>query len=178
MKPIKAAAVLAIFCAVTGGDLQACGDKFLVVSRNTRYKRSAPRSSALILIWANPSSSLPLALANVPVDATLRKAGYHPTSVATAAEFEAAIAQGGWDLILADGADCDALRRRLSGDGAPFVLPVLYNATAAELKQAKKLYACVLGSPTKNQAFLDTIDEALAIRPKSAAPAAVAGTTG
>lgn len=150
-----------------GGRLLACGDKFLVRSRGTRFQRAATaRPPAAILVYANPASNLPKALANLPVDATLRKAGYRPTSVTTAGEFDAAVRQGGWDLVLVDVADGEAVSKRLQGETAPAVLPVVYNATGTELARAKKQYMCVLKSPTKSQSFLDSIDEALALRSK------------
>ena len=170
---LAAAAFVLIACTGANGSLLACGDKFLVVSRGTRYKHaSAPRTPAVILIYANPASNLPKALANLPVDATLRKAGYQPTSVASADDFGKALEQGKWDLILVDEADGQSVLGRFKAGAAPIVLPVYYNATNAELKQAKKLYPLVLESPTKSQAFLDTIDDALASRPKPPAEAA------
>src|SRR5437879_7674005 len=76
--------------------LLACGDKFLVLSRGTRYQRApAVRKPVAILIYANPASEVPKALAGVPVDATLRSVGYRPTTVATPAEFEKALSHGG-----------------------------------------------------------------------------------
>ena len=62
------------------------------------------------------------------------------------------------------------------GDPAPIVLPVFYNATKEVLKQARKQYPIVLESPTKSQAFLDTIDDAIALKPHSVT--AVVKTTG
>jgi hypothetical protein len=161
-----AVALLLVAGSLLTGDLLACGDKFLVVSRATRFQRaSVPRQPAAILVYANPASNLPAALANVPVEATLRKAGYRPTSVASADEFDRALSQGGWDLVLVDVAESQALRGRVHGDSAPAVLPVVYNPTRTEWKQVKTQYPSVLRSPTKTQAFLDTIDEALSLRP-------------
>jgi hypothetical protein len=149
------------------GDLFACGDKFLVASRGTRFQRAAAaRQPANILVYANPSSNLPKALERVMVDDTLRKAGYKPTSVAGPNELEQALRQGGWDLVLADLADSTAVRGRLQGTGAPMVLPVLYSATGSELAQAKKDYQRVLKGPVKSQAFIEAIDDALALREK------------
>ena len=164
---IVAAALLVLAGVGAGGDLQACGDKFLVVSRGTRFQRAGTRTSATILVYANPTSGLPKMLANLPIEATLRKAGYTPTSVSTAAELDKALAQGRWDLVLADVADTKAVGGRLHGDNAPVILPVVYNMTGVELAQAKKQYQCILKSPTKSQSFLDAIDEALASRPRT-----------
>jgi hypothetical protein len=49
------------------------------------------------------------------------------------------------------------------------VLPIIVNATVAEMKQAKKQYPVVLKAPTKSQTFLAVIDEALANQPKDQA---------
>jgi hypothetical protein len=167
-KRILLVGFLVVGAGATGHDLLACGDKFLVVGRGTRFQRASARTPASILVYANPASNLPKALANVPVDATLRKAGYKPTTVTSTVDLDAALGRGGWDLVLADLADSAALAGRLRTDG-PMVLPVVYNATTSELAQAKKQYAQVLKSPTKNQSFLDAIDDALAVRARARA---------
>ncbi|MEP6994284.1 MAG: hypothetical protein ABI968_07160, partial [Acidobacteriota bacterium] len=46
----------------TGADLLACGDKFLVVGRGTRYQRPKNARAASILIYASPSAGLSAAL--------------------------------------------------------------------------------------------------------------------
>ena len=148
------------------GDILGCGDKFLVARRGSRFQRAnAPRQPAVILIYANPASNLPRALANVSVDATLRRAGYTPTSVASEEELASALTRGSWDLIVVDVAEGTSLRSRLPAEPAPVLLPVLFKPTPTELKEAKKQYPRVLASPTKNKAFLDAVDDALAARP-------------
>ena len=167
LKTLLAARLLVSSVAMTGVDLSACGDKFLVVSRGTRFERAkTARQPANILVYANPSSTLPKALEKASVDATLRKAGYRPTSVSAPAEFEAAMKQGGWDIVVADLTDSSAIRGRLQGKAAPMVVPVVLNATGTELAQAKKDYQRVLKGPIKSQAFLEAIDDALALRDK------------
>lgn len=167
------AAALLLVGAVAGSDLLACGDKFLVVSRGTRFQRAGVRTSATILVYANPASGLPKMLANLPVETTLRKAGYVPTSVATIDELDRALAGHHFDLVLTDVADTKEVGGRLHGDNSPIVLPVVYNMTGAELAKAKKQYLCILKSPAKSQSFLDAIDEALAMKP----PAKAGGKT-
>jgi|KBSSwiStaDraftv2_1062776.scaffolds.fasta_scaffold1335523_1 CheY-like chemotaxis protein len=160
-------AVGLLVLANAGTDLLACGDKFLVISRGTRFQRAAAaRQPANILVYANPASTLPKALEKVMVDATLRKAGYKPTSVSDANALEQALRQGGWDLVLADLADSSAVRGRLQGNSAPMLLPVAYNVTGTEIAQAKKDYQRVLKGPFKTQSFLEAIDDALAVREK------------
>ena len=150
--------------------LLACGDKFLVSSRSTRYQKPAvARTPSAILIWANPASELSKGLAGVAVDDTLRKVGYRPTTVATASEFDQALNRGGWDLVIVGAADAQAVSERLRSAGSPAVVPVALNPTTAQFQQVKKEYAVVLKAPAKRQSFLDAVDEALARRSKKIA---------
>jgi hypothetical protein len=165
MKAHVLAAIVVVVGCWNGGDVLACGDKYLVVSRGTRFERPvAVRQPAAILVYANPDSQLPKALANVRVEATLEKVGYRSTSVESQAEFETALARGGWDLVLVDAASGQSVKEHLRAGDAPVVLPVLYKPTAPQLAQAKHQFQRVLKSPTKSQSFLDAIDDALAER--------------
>jgi DNA-binding NtrC family response regulator len=166
-KRLLAVGVLVSCAAAGGADLLACGDKFLVVSRGTRFQRAATaRQPANILVYANQASTLSTTLEKAKFDATLRKAGYRPTSVAGPNELEQALRQGGWDLVVADLADSTIVRGQLQGDRAPMVLPIVLNATGSEMAQAKKDYQRVLKGPIKSQALLEAIDDALALREK------------
>jgi hypothetical protein len=163
---LPASLLLAFVLLSIEADLSACGDKFLVLGRGSRFQHAAlARFAAAILVYANPGSTLPQALANLPVEATLRKAGYRPTTVASAQDFEDALHTRKWDLLLVDVSDTEAVTARVAGESSsPAILPVLYNPTGNELAAARKQYRCVLKSPTKNESFLETIDEALALR--------------
>jgi hypothetical protein len=146
--------------------LFACGDKFLISSRGTRYQKAPiKREPHAILIWVNPASEVATGLQDVDVDETLRKVGYQPTSVATAAEFDSALIRGGWDLVIVGIADAQALTDRLHSN-APTLLPVALNATDSQMKQAKVQYDVVLRGHVKRAAFLSAVDEALARRSK------------
>lgn len=173
---LVAAMVLLVGGIGASEPLLACGEKFLMRNRGTRFQRAAPaRMPASILVYANPALNLPKALANVPVDATLRKAGYRPTTVTSPDDFQAAIARGGWDLVLVDVADTIVVPRPRLNANTPIVLPVAFNATKSELAAAKKQHQRILNAPIKNQAFLDAIDHALADRPAAASQADKSG---
>lgn len=162
---VVAAAVLLVAIGSTSDPLRACGEKFLMGSRGLRYQLPAPvRQSAAILIYANPGLNLTRALANVPFESTLLKAGYRPTVVGSADAFDHALERGGWDLVLVDVGDSHAVSSRKQGANAPSVLPVVFNATGAELAAAKKQHGRILKAPTKNHSFLEAIDDALALR--------------
>jgi hypothetical protein len=163
----RAIIVLALVAFAGAGDLLACGDKFFAISRGTRFQHPSPRQSARILIYANTASGFSKALVNVPLDSTLHKAGYQPTTVTTEADLTKALALGGWDLLIADVADARALSSRLRPEVSPLLLPVIYHGTKADAKQAKAEFKRVLATPTKRQAFLEAIDEALAFNAKT-----------
>src|SRR5262249_14055526 len=129
------AACLLLLVGFTSANLTlACGDKFLVSSRGTRYQKAPiKREPHAILIWANPASELAKALRDVPVDETLRKVGYQPTTVATATEFESALNRGDWDLLIVGIGDAQPVTQRLHSN-PPIVLPVALNPTDSQMK--------------------------------------------
>jgi hypothetical protein len=160
-----AATVLLLGGIVVSEPLLACGEKFLIPGRGSRFQRAAPkRTAASILIYANPSLNLPKALQNLPYDTTQRKAGYHPTTVTSRQDFDNALGRGGWDLVLVDYGDRGAVPLRAPSAKAPTVLPVVFNATKAEEAAAKKQHPRILKAPIKSQSFLNTIDDAIAER--------------
>ena len=157
-----------VFYGLGSGELLACGDKFLVASRGTRYQRAGQaRHGASILVYMHPTSTIPKAFERVSEDVT-KKAGYSVTTVSNANELEQALRQGGWDVLLADLADSPAVRGRVQSGGpdAPLLVPVAYGVTGTEIAQAKKEYQRVLKGPIKTYAFLAAMDDALALRQK------------
>jgi hypothetical protein len=164
MKTRLVVTVLLLGMIGAGEPLFACGEKFRVASRLTRFQQPPrARTAAAILIYANPALSK--ALANVPVDDILRKAGYQPTSVTSQKEFLAALDRGGWNLVLLDVGDSGAAIARSPVANAPVVLPVVFKASKAELDAAKKQHPHLLNGPVKGQSLVDAIDDALDDKP-------------
>jgi len=64
-------ALLAAAVLLTGSHLFACGEKYLVAGRGTRYQRPKNFRAASILIYANPSTGLEAALQKLPVETVL-----------------------------------------------------------------------------------------------------------
>jgi hypothetical protein len=152
----------------SGNLLLACGDKFVGAARGTRFQQAPGGHKENILIYANPASDVPTALARVSVDATLRRAGYRPKTVGTSAEFERELSQGGWDLVLVGLADAQEMRKRAQNKAS--ILPVALEAAGAQLKQTKKQYPVVLTkAPATNDSFVQVIHDALASRSKNKA---------
>jgi hypothetical protein len=164
MKP-KLLIILLLALTGAGAGLLACGNKFLVPSRGTRFgKAPVARQVANILVYSRPDSALSKALGSVSVATILAEAGYKPTTVSGPEEFDAALSKGGWALVLADLDDTASFRERLRGGDAPSILPVLHEPSRTEMAEAKQAYGQVLRTPTKSQRFLETVDYAVAER--------------
>ena len=67
MKRLLVVGILVLSGAGPASDLLACGDKFLVISRGTRFQRAIVRRPANVLVYANTTSTLTQSLGNVPV---------------------------------------------------------------------------------------------------------------
>jgi hypothetical protein len=166
-KRVFFASVLLLLGICASSDVLACGDKFLVISRGTRFQRSAStRSAADILVYASSASTLPKALARVMSDDALRKAGYRPVIVENTGELDQALRLGTWSLVIVDLPEARAIRDHVRGAGAPMLLPVALSPTGTELAEAKKDFQRVVKGPIKSQAFLMEVDDALALRQK------------
>ena len=131
-----------------GGDLLACGDKFLVTGRGTRFQRPKGARAASVLIYANPSSGLPAALKNVKVDSVLRHEGHRSTTVETYEQLSAILAGGRFDVVVAASSVAAEVEKLVGG--APDRAIVL-----------------ALDSPPKDGSLLKAIDRAVEQRDKA-----------
>ena len=132
----------------TGGDLLACGDKFLVSGRGTRFQRPKSARAASVLIYANPSSGLPAALKNVKVDSVLKHEGHRSTTVETFEQLSAILAGGRFDVVVAASSVAADVEKLLGG--APDRAVVL-----------------ALDAPPKDGSLLKAIDRAVEQRDKA-----------
>ena len=112
---IRSAALVAVVGLWMGGDPLACGDKFLVAGRGTRYQRPKNARAASVLIYANPASGLPVALKNVKVESVLKHEGHRSTTVETLEQLTAILAGGRFDVILVAGSVAPAVEKLLGG---------------------------------------------------------------
>lgn len=132
-----------------GGDLLACGDKFLVAGRGTRYHRPKNARAASVLIYANPSSGLPTVLKDVPVESVLKHQGHRSTTVETFEQLSAILAGGRFDVILAASSVAGSVEKLLGG--VPDRAVVL-----------------AVNAPPKHASLLKAIDKAVELRDKNA----------
>jgi hypothetical protein len=149
---------------MVGGDALACGDKLMVFARGLRAKRK-PVSKASILVYARPGGSLPAALGQGGLQKNLERAGHRVNQVGTEDELKKALAEGGYDLVLADVKAAPRIEAEAnSAPTHPTVVPTLYNPSRAELTAAESTFQCVLKSPAKEKDYLAVVDQAMAAR--------------
>ena len=143
-----------------GADLLACGDKFLVVGRGTRYQRPKNARAASVLIYANPATGLTAALKGVPVESVLKHEGHRSTTVQTPEQLSAILAGGRFDVVLAASGDAEAVEKLVgTAPDAPIVLAVCDKKEAARKKE--QTASCSLSAPPKEWTLLEAIDKAV-----------------
>ena len=158
---IAVCAVLS-FAAGFARDLQACGDKYIVPTRATRFERPpVPRQAAEVLFLVSPGTELSTTLASGSIISALQKAGVRPTVVDRTEEFASALKQGPWKIIVIDFGNLRMISNSDSASVAGRVVPVSYTLTSDQWKSAKRQYPAILRAPKKAGSFLDGIDAAL-----------------
>jgi hypothetical protein len=146
---LAVACVLAAVVFSSGADLFACGEKFLVVGRGTRYQRPKNFRAASIVIYADPASGLPAALKSIRADSALRHEGHRATTVQTPEQLSALLAGGRFDVVLA-APDVAASIEKLLGASPDRTVVVPVSARV------------------KANALLDAIDKAVELRDQNA----------
>jgi hypothetical protein len=170
VRVVTAVAWLVVCGLSVGGDVLACGDKFLVPTRSTRFQQPpAPRQPAAILIYASPTSELSRRLATLPVADALTKVGYQPTVVTSAEGLAAAIRGRRWDLVVVDVADIQIIEDTAAGSAAG-IMPVTYTVAGDAWKNAKRRYPAIVKAPSKARIFVDAVDAALEVQRSNRAP--------
>jgi hypothetical protein len=118
--------VLIVILAVgMTGDLFACGDKFLVGGRGTRYQRPKNARAATVLIYADPGSQVAVSLKKAKVESLLKLEGHRATRVQTLDQLSTVASSGHFDVILTPNSDSANVQRMLSaGSDAAIVVGV------------------------------------------------------
>jgi hypothetical protein len=157
---LRVVGLLAVLGLSTAPDLLACGDKFLVTGRGTRYQRPKNARAANVLIYANPASGLPATLQSVPVDKLLRREGHQATSVETLDQLTSMLVGGRFDVVLVANTVASAVEKLLAGaSGAPVMVAFCVKPGTAEATDAKA--PCAVKAPPKERSLLEAIDKAV-----------------
>jgi hypothetical protein len=100
-KRLRFGALIVVLGLGMTGDLLACGDKFLVGGRGTRYQRPKNARAASVLIYAEPASGVQVTLKKNKVESLLKLEGHRATTVQTYEQLSAIVSSGRYDVILA-----------------------------------------------------------------------------
>ena len=134
--------VLVVMLSVAAVDVLACGDKFLISGRGTRYQRPKNARAAAVLIYTDPASSLAATLKKAKVESLLKLEGHRATKVQSLQDLSTIVATGRYDVILTANSD---------------------SADVQRLVQASTDAAIVVGVDdlVKNRSLLHEIDKAV-----------------
>jgi hypothetical protein len=105
--------LVAVLAVGITSDLIACGDKFLVAGRGTRYQRPKTARAASILIYADPASAVAASLKKEKVESLLKLEGHRATRVQSLEELSAVVSSGRYDVILTATSDSANVQRLL-----------------------------------------------------------------
>lgn len=158
--------VLAVVWAVPAGVL-ACGDKFLAVSRGTRFQRAGlVRRPATVLLLTPPGGRLAASVQSLGVVQALEKVGYTVVSVPDPAQLAAVMQQRRWDLMVGDMEEVPST----STLEAPKVVVVAWDTPRTAVGRARKSYGGVVVRPQRARTVVEAVDDALfamALRPNA-----------
>ena len=105
--------VVVVMLSVGAVDMLACGDKFLIAGRGTRYQRPKNARAASLLIYADPASAVAAALKKAKVESLLKLEGHRATKVQTLQELSTIVASGRYDVILTASSDAANVQRMI-----------------------------------------------------------------
>lgn len=157
-------------CAVVvlllaGADAFACGDKFLVSGRGTRYQRPKSARAASVLIYANPASGLPSKVGKLALESVLKREGHRSTTVETIDQLAALVSAGRFDVVIAATSALDAVTRHLGG--APDAPAVVAFCTRSHGEDGAAKRSACLKVPAKEGSLLQAIDKAVEQRDRA-----------
>jgi len=146
----------------------ACGDKLLRIGRGARFQRTM--HPAMVLIYL-PSSATADASTKAPkLQAFLKKAGHKSSIVQGTDRLSQALGSGQYDVVLVGLAEVSGVQRQAEAAvSKPVVVPLIFNASKAEVAAAKKRYRCVVKNPNDGDEYLDAIEEAMRSRMRAKA---------
>lgn len=103
--------VLVVMLSVGVVDMLACGEKFLMAGRGTRYQRPKNARAASVLIYTDPASAVAAALKKAKIESLLKLEGHRATKVQTLQELSTIVAAGRYDVILTANSDAATVQR-------------------------------------------------------------------
>lgn len=159
-RTLVAVGLVAASLVLCRADLIACGDKSFLPG-GIRDQR-AGQKPASILIYGQPGSRLAAAARELHLQRTLTRAGHSLREATSPAQFDAELASGRFDVIIADVADTAAVQQRIgSMPSPPRIVAVAYKLTKAEAADAAKKERFLVKASDLEVTYLDTISNAV-----------------
>lgn len=129
--------VLVVLLVLSADGLLACGEKFLVAGRGTRYHRPKNARAASVLIYANPSWEVEAGIDSSRLESMLKHQGHRSTTVRTSEQLSNVISSGRFDVVLTASAAAATIEQLLAGAAdAAVVLAIDGTPKAAMLLKA------------------------------------------
>ena len=162
MKKVVLPSLALSFIFLLWTDINACGDKFLVVGRGIRYERAyAAKYPGSILIYSENKDGIK------DLQSMLKKSGHKIETVGEETKLFSTLQSSKYDVVIVGLSDVTLLEKKvIATPSKPAVLPIIYNVTGAELNAAKSQYSCVLKYSNKNKNAVAVIDEVMEARKK------------
>jgi hypothetical protein len=146
--------------------LDACGDKFLLVGRVTRFQLAyAAVYPGRILIYAHARTPETAAIRDPQLRKHLKQAGHQVAVVGDRDRLHQALASNDFDIVVADVADAPSLDRNAAvSPSKPTVLYVACQLDKAQLATLQTKYNCPLKANDKPNRYLTVIDDQMKAR--------------
>jgi hypothetical protein len=97
--------VLVVLSVGVQVDIFACGDKFLIAGRGTRFQRPKNVRAASVLIYADPTSAMGAIIKKEKIESLLKMDGHRVQVVPTVEKLSTSMSSGRYDVILTPNAD-------------------------------------------------------------------------
>lgn len=110
-----AVTLVTLIAGSVAAEALACGDKFLVAGRGTRYQRPKAARAATVLIYADPASAAAATLKSEKLQAALKREGHRATIVETADQLSAILTGGRFDVVLTSANVLTTVERLVGG---------------------------------------------------------------
>ena len=153
-----------------GANLQACGDKFLMIGKGAKFRQAyAAIYHASVIVFVQPGRGAAKAIQDPRLLADLKQAGHRVSVVENERALSNALASDRVDVLLTDAADADRLA--VQADSAPTrprVLPVMLKPSKEEAKVIEARFQYLLTSGDRSLKYLSVIDETMKARKKKA----------
>lgn len=132
---IRLTSFIAVVALLAGGELFACGDKFLVGSRGTRYHRPKTARAAAIVIYANPSDGPAL---TAGMESMLTHQGHSATIVTSLEQLSSILSTRRFDVVLT-AADMAAKVQQLFAGSPASAVVVTFSASPKRAKLLEQI---------------------------------------